>query len=143
MLKTGANSESLKLTKPNVIVDTSIWIVFFKDPSSKEKQEIDLLIDEDRVFIVGIILAELLQGTKSQKELHLLRSKLEVLTFLETTQNTWTKAGMLSHSLRRKGITVPLSDCLISASALEHQCHIFSSDPHFRKIPEIKLYEPS
>ena len=45
-----------------VVADTTVWIEFFNDPESEEKQIIDFLIDEDELALVGPVLAELLQG---------------------------------------------------------------------------------
>ena len=48
-----------------VIVDTSVWIQFFNAPQSKEKTEVDKLLTNNQVVIVGIVVSELLQGTRS------------------------------------------------------------------------------
>jgi predicted nucleic acid-binding protein len=55
-----------------VLVDTSAWIEFFrkKDPWYSV---IAGLMDDKRVCCSGIILAELIQGAKSEKELEILR----------------------------------------------------------------------
>jgi len=54
----------------------------------------------------------------------------------------WGKAGELSSSLRRKGTTIPLMDLIIAARALEHDTEVFTTDPHFEKIPGLKLHCP-
>lgn len=41
-----------------------------------------------------------------------------------------------------KGVTLPLSDLVIAALALEHHCHIYSLGLHFKKIPGLLLYTP-
>lgn len=128
------------MKKDKVIVDTSIWIEFFRNPLSREKKEVDSLLEDNQVFLVGIILAELLQGTKNQKEFELLKSALGALTFCEVTYKTWVKTGEISYQLRRKGITIPLSDCLIAALAFQNNCHVYTSDPHFRKIENLQFY---
>jgi predicted nucleic acid-binding protein len=51
-----------------VIADTSVWIPFFNRPASREKRVLDLLIDTDEVALIGVVLAELLQGCRSQVE---------------------------------------------------------------------------
>ena len=45
-----------------VIADTSVWIPFFNRPDSPEKVAVDRLIDADEVALVGVVLAEWLQG---------------------------------------------------------------------------------
>lgn len=47
-----------------VIADTSVWIPFFNDPASPEKRELDALIDADDLALVGVVLAELIQGCR-------------------------------------------------------------------------------
>jgi len=125
-----------------VIADTSVWIPFFNRPNSREKQTLDLLIDADDVALVGIVLAELLQGCRSHQERDELKDGLLALPYLEVTQSTWVNAGALSAGLLRKGITLPLSDLIIAALAIEHHCPVYSLDDHFRKIPDLPLFKP-
>lgn len=51
-----------------VIADTSVWIAFFNRPDSAEKLALDRLIDADEVALVGVVLAELLQGCRTLSE---------------------------------------------------------------------------
>lgn len=125
-----------------VIADTSVWIPFFNRPNSREKQTLDLLIDADDVALVGIVLAELLQGCRSHQERDELKDGLLALPYLEVTQSTWVNAGAVSAGLLRKGITLPLSDLIIAALAIEHHCPVYSLDDHFRKIPDLLLFKP-
>ena len=125
-----------------VIADTSVWIPFFNRPNSKEKATLDLLIDADEVALVGVILAELLQGCRSREERNEVAEGVPALPYLEVTQTTWLKAGDLSWALLRKGVTLPLSDLVIAALAIEHHCRVYSLDLHFKKIPELLLYTP-
>ena len=129
--------------KAKVIVDTSVWIEYFRRPDSNEKKDVDLLLRDNLAFLGGIILAELLQGTRNEKDFELLRSSLSALPFCEASFDTWANAGYVSYSLRRKGITIPLSDSLIAALALENNCQVYTLDPHFGRIENIKLYEPN
>ena len=125
-----------------VIADTSAWIPFFTDPGSPEKRAMDILIDAEELVLVGIVLAELLQGCRTPNESNEIVSTLSGLRFLETTFATWHQAGELSASLRRRGTTLPLSDVLIASLALQHRCQVYALDPHFREIPGLVLYRP-
>lgn len=51
-----------------VIADTSVWIPFFTRPDSGEKLTLDRLVDADEVALVGVVLAELRQGCRTQSE---------------------------------------------------------------------------
>ena len=88
-----------------VIADTSAWIPFFNRPGSPQKREIDALIDADRLVLVGVVLAELIQGCRTPREAETLASQLMGLPFLDTRVATWRRAGELSFGLRRRGVT--------------------------------------
>ena len=123
-----------------VIADTSVWIPFFNRPDSLEKQEMDALIDGDRLVMVGVVLAELIQGCRTPAETTAIAGTLGGLRYLETSFAIWRRAGELSFSLRRRGVTLPLSDVVIAAVAFEHRCHVYTLDPHFDRIPGLALH---
>jgi len=124
-----------------VIVDTSVWIQFFNAPQSKEKKEIDKLLNDNRVAVVGVIVSELLQGSRSQRDFEKIEDKINALPYMEVSKNTWMEVSRTSFQLRKQGITVPLTDILIAIVARENGCEIYTLDPHFKKIPEVKLYK--
>lgn len=100
-----------------------------------------MLIDADEVALVGVVLAELLQGCRTPSERTTLSESLLALLYFEVAQTTWLRTGDLSAQLLRKGVTLPLSDLLIAALAIEHDCRVYSLDTHFKKIPGLRLYE--
>ena len=126
--------------KAKVLVDTSSWIEYFNKPESKTGASIEALIKNWEICVAGIILTELLQGAKVKNEFNSILESIVALPFLETTMETWIKAGEISFSFRRKGITIPTTDLIISSLALEYDCSILTLDPHFKKIPNLKLY---
>ncbi len=91
-------------------------------------------------MLCRVILTELLQGAKIEKEFNAILENFIVLPFLNTTIDTWVRAGKISFSLRRKGITIPTTDLIIAGLAIEHDCSVFTVDPHFEKIPDLKLF---
>jgi len=122
-----------------ILVDTSAWIEFFrkKDPYYKVILE---LVDNGKVCCLGIILAELLQGAKSQKELDVLKEFLYVFDFLPESTEMWRKAGELSYLLRQKGKAVGLSDCYISVVANTNDATLLTLDKHFEVIGKVKQF---
>lgn len=126
-----------------VIVDTSAWIPFFNRPESTEKRIIEELIDRGEVAVVGVVLAELLQGYRSPEERDELKDALLALPYLGVSQATWIAAGEISAGLLRKGVTLPLTDLVIAAAAIEHRCSVYSLDTHFQKIPGLIRYSPA
>ena len=125
-----------------VIVDTSVWVHFFRSRGSPEHREVDRLLTREEVVMVGPIMAEILQGARSIEEFDQLRIRLAALPYVEATLETWSRSGALSYQLRQQGNTIGLVDLLISALALEHGHRIYSRDEHFERVPELELYEP-
>lgn len=123
-----------------IIVDTSVWVEFFRAPSSPLTRHLLGLLRSNRVVLVGMVLAELLQGIRNSKEAARVRRSLEALPYTETTRSAWQMAGEVSAALRRKGVTVPLSDLVIAAVALGEDCELFTVDPHFELVPQLKLH---
>ncbi|HLE41984.1 MAG TPA: PIN domain-containing protein [Nitrospirota bacterium] len=126
-----------------ILIDTSAWIQFFR---KKEPwySAISMLMDDKRICCSGIILAELIQGAKSEKELEVLRDFRHVFEFLDESTDLWQAAGELSNTLQRKGKSVGLSDCYLAASAKAHKVKILTLDKHFDVIKGaagIGLYE--
>ncbi|MFZ5863554.1 MAG: type II toxin-antitoxin system VapC family toxin [Nitrospirota bacterium] len=123
-----------------VIADTSVWIEFFNRPQSVEKRTLDLLIDGDEAVLIGVVLAELLQGCRTPKDRHEVTEAMLALPYIELTQTTWIRTGDLSSDLLRRGLTVPIPDLMIAAVALEHDCRVYSRDRHFQHIPRLSFY---
>ncbi len=96
-------------------------------------------IASDSVYACGPVLYELVQGARSEKERASLTSALGALPYLEMTEALWVKAGQLSATLRKTGKTVPLSDILIAALAIEHGLSVMTADEHFRLIPGVLI----
>lgn len=128
------------MIEDGVIVDTAILIEFFKGTEGISG-DVSALLQENRLVITGIVLAELLQGMKNLKEELLLNDFLLAVTPLELTTDIWLKAGRLALSLRRKGITLPLTDVAIAALSIEYNLPIFTLDKHFEQIPNLKIYK--
>ena len=126
-----------------VLVDTSVWIEFFRkrDPYYSI---VSRLIDEGQVCCAGIILAELMQGARTEKELAVLGDFPQVFTFIPETLQLWADAGRLSFQLRRKGLTIGLSDCFIAVAAASVRAPVATLDSHFEvlcKPAKITLFD--
>lgn len=125
------------------MIDTSVWIDYFRDSDKELNDFIDRLIDEDVVYTNGVIKSELLIGTKTQKEYDLTKNNLECFHSLELDDRIFSETSEVGFQLKRKGITVPLSDLIIAVQCFEHQLMLIEKDKHFQKIKEcldLKLF---
>lgn len=125
-----------------ILVDTSAWIEFFRHPHSIPASVVEELLDRDWVCTTGIVLAELLQGTRSPKEGETLLAKFEPIERLEVTFDLFVAAGELASTLRRRGAVLPLTDLIVAAVAQAQGCSIYTLDSHFLRIPHVSLYQP-
>jgi predicted nucleic acid-binding protein len=128
-------------TRRRILVDTSVWIAYFRDPSASVGNRLEDLMDADEVFVAGPIIYEVLQGTRTPKEFDTLRDLLGELPFLPVHGETWIGAAGMAAGLRRRGVTLPMTDILLATLARDNQCRIWSLDPHFASIPGVRLFQ--
>lgn len=143
MISITVNSGKKRLMKL-VLVDTCIWVDFFRNFNVALGDRLENLISEDRVLLSDVVRSELLIGARDKKELEELNSVLEGLNVAEINSKTFIKAGELGFLMRREGFTFPLSDLIITAQAINHESQIWTFDKHFstlEKTLEIDLLQ--
>ena len=120
-----------------VLVDTSCWIEYFNRPGTPNAITVEAAIKEDRAALTGVILAELSQGARSEAELSRLKVALGAVRWVATSREVYERAGGIGFELRRRGVTVPITDCVIAAAAESIGGRIFTLDSHFAEISEV------
>ncbi len=123
-----------------VLIDTCIWIPFFNRPHSAEKRIVDALLDEDRVAIIGPILAEVLLGFRRTEHADWVASALRGTHERVLEWDDWRHAAQLGRGLAARGHQLPLTDLVVAAVALRHDVAVYSSDPHFDVVPNLKRF---
>ena len=118
-----------------VLVDTCAWIDFFRNDTGALGDCLAALIEADRAAVTGVVVAELLQGIKTEKEQQSLDFVFATVAYLNTEEQDWRDAGQTMRQLRQKGITVPLTDALIASVARRHGVAVFTVDKHFQHLP--------
>ncbi len=89
--------------------------------------------------MVGVVLTEILRGLRSGTATEV-RDSLTALPFIETTKETWIRAGTIARGLEEEGSQVPLGDLIIAATALQGDHELLTRDRHFERIPGLRLY---
>lgn len=125
-----------------VIVDTNVWLDFFEDAPSITGEALGRLILSREAVLVGIVLAELNRGARSEDERRALHRGLGGVRYLEMTRPAWVRAGRIAEDLDRRGAPVPQPDVFIAALAIESDYELFSRDRHFERIPGLRLHQP-
>jgi predicted nucleic acid-binding protein len=120
--------------KAGYFVDTSVWISYFREGGSDLGDLIDELIDEERVHTNGVVLAELLTGARTPAELERLAAAMAGLRFVQSDRSSFESAGRNGYALKRKGLSVPLSDILIATDCVDHDLVLIETDRHYATI---------
>jgi len=113
------------------LVDTTIWIKYLRGMDETVRERLTALVAEDRVFTTELIIMEILRGARSDKDYRMLHQDFMALPQLETDHEVWEAAWKTSYRLRKKGVNIPLTDTLISSTAIHYGCTLLHSDKHF------------
>jgi len=119
-----------------VIVDTTVWVDFFADRPEPHVRALESSIEQrDDVCICGIILTEVLQGIRREKDYETTRDLFNKLIFLPMAYASFIKAAGIYRSLRRRGITIrkPV-DCMIASVAMQYDIPLLHNDRDFDVI---------
>lgn len=100
---------------------------------------VDALLDEDRAVLCGMVELEIIQGLRP-RERRLVTDLFSALPYLETGRRDYVAAGERLGELRRGGITIPSSDCLIGALCMRHDLSLLTLDRHFEHLPDVKRF---
>ena len=135
-----------------VLVDTSIWSLALRrkniDTPEDDKiftMELQELIKEVRVVIIGPIRQELLSGIPNTTYFTQLKDKLSSFEDLRIKTEEYVLAAQFFNTCRQKGIQGSHIDFLICAVANYNNIPIFTNDNDFKnyaKYLNIKIYNP-
>jgi predicted nucleic acid-binding protein len=125
------------MSADRVLIDTSVWVSYFRGDSPVNSEKVDRLLEGEEVCVPKIVLAELVQGAKSPREISTIKDFLEAFTILDQSSETWWESGNLSRRLKQRGKTIPLLDCYIAVIATENACAVLTLDDHFKEIQRV------
>jgi predicted nucleic acid-binding protein len=121
-----------------ILVDSSVWIDYFSGNSSPETDFLDGVLGVSAVAIGDLILVEVLQGFRHDKDYKTAKRLLGELTTFELLG---TKMALKSadnfRKLRKKGITIRKTvDVIIASFCIEHSLPLLFSDKDFKPFVE-------
>lgn len=122
-----------------VIVDTAIWSLALRrtEPDKNACQELTLLIEEQRVILLGPVRQEILSGYSEESRFELLRSRLSYFDNEPVLDEDYIKASQYHNLCRRRGIQGSHTDFLICACAFRLQAAIYTSDRDFQQYSKV------
>jgi len=116
-----------------VLVDTSVWIDYFNGAASRQTNQLDELLQKGPVAIGDLILAEVLQGFRLERDYHRARSLLLDLPFEALGgRDIALKAADNYRTLRRHGVTVRKTiDAIIATACIVKGLTLLHDDRDF------------
>ena len=132
------------------IVDSSVWIDFFNKKGSKNIEKVIELMYastlEDSIIILPVILQEILQGIRDDKQYELVSVIIHGFKFIDFDPYKYAvKAADLFRALQKKGITIrKANDCLIAAFCIDLNILLIHNDRDFDNIAKhtsLKIYK--
>lgn len=119
-----------------VLIDTSVWSLALRKKQKNEEdnrivRELQELIRELRVVMIGPIRQELLSGISDSAKFRQLRDKLRAFDDAELNSADYEIAAEVSNTCRRKGIQGSHTDFLICSFSINNKCPVFTLDKDF------------
>lgn len=119
-----------------VLVDTSVWINFFKANETGSSLFLKDNLSNIIVATCPVIVQEVLQGILSDKEFKVVSSYFNTLTkFSDNPYELALDAARLYRDIRKAGFTIRKpNDCLIASYAIKNNVRLLHDDKDFYYI---------
>lgn len=116
-----------------IVADTSVWIDYFRGVVAPHTESLDRELSASRIVIGDLIMAELLQGFRQEREFQIARQILENLEYRDFVGRDMAIAAAQNFRvLRKHGITVRKTiDVLIGTFCIENGCILLHNDRDF------------
>jgi predicted nucleic acid-binding protein len=131
-----------------ILIDTSVWIDFLGGRDTLHVKKVERLVESRKdICICGIVLTEVVQGIRENKEYERTKAFLSKLIFLPMIQETFFMAATIYRTCRSRGVTIRnATDCMIAATCIQHGVSLLHNDKDFDLIAtqfNVQIVEPS
>jgi len=120
-----------------IVVDTSVWIDVLNAVDSPSAQRcVGLIKGGEPVALTDVILTEVLQGLRSERESRLVERHLRAFPILRLEDlEDFVLAAALYRSARSAGVTIRKTvDCLIAAPCIRTGAPLLHADEDFDRL---------
>ncbi|MDY7091514.1 MAG: PIN domain nuclease [Acidobacteriota bacterium] len=120
-----------------ILADSSALIEYYRpDGQDRAKSAVVAAISADTLATNGIIQVEVVAFAKSERDFEKLRRDFRAFHQIDLHPAVFELATSLGFRLRRQAITVPTTDLIIAASAIQGDATLLHLDRHFDQIAE-------
>ena len=118
----------------HIIVDSSVWIDYFRGGSTGES--LDYLIDKNIVAVNDLILAELVPFLKMRNQRKIISLLKDIHRFPINIK--WDEIEEYQYRLLKRGLNgIGLPDLIIAQNNIQNEATLFSLDAHFRLMSDV------
>ena len=116
-----------------IVVDSSVWIDFFRGTRTPQAEKLDVLLGTTRIAVGDLILAEVLQGVRDEREFQQVRKTLDSIEQVDLVgREIAVQAAKNFRRLRDLGLTVRKTiDTLIATRCIASNYALLHSDRDF------------
>ncbi len=119
-----------------ILVDTSIWIEFFRGKNRPIAEHLKILLDADEVTLAIPVKVEILSGS-SKAMFPRLRNLLSALPICYPDQDTWNTIDLWLEDAVKSGQHFGFGDLLIAALAVRQDAMLWSLDSDFERMQQL------
>ncbi len=121
-----------------ILADTSIWIDYFNGKFTNETNFLDNALAEGNVIIGDLIILEILQGIRHDKDYTKTKKALETLEQFELFGSSMIfDCANNFRKLRKKGLTIrKTADLIIASFCIKNKIPLLFSDRDFLPFAE-------
>lgn len=117
-----------------ILVDSSVWIDYFLGQDTPQVEILDRCLGVRAVGVGDLILTEVLQGFRDDKDYRIALSLMDELTVFDMLgKHLAVKSAENFRKLRKKGVTIrKTADVIIATYCIEHGLPLLFSDKDFK-----------
>ncbi len=131
-----------------IVVDTSVWVDVLNDNATTQAAQcVELIEGGEPVALTDIVLTEILQGLRSDREARLVERHLSAFPILRLEDlQDFALAASLYRTARRAEIAIRKTlDCLIAAPCVRTNAPLLHADSDFDRLASctsLRVWQP-
>jgi predicted nucleic acid-binding protein len=111
-----------------ILVDSSVWIDFFRGRDTAQVNKLDSLFAEERIVVGDLILTEVLQGFRTEKDFNEAKRTLDTFPTIElagadvalSAAKNYRTLQSLGFTIRKTIDTIIATRCIVDGFRLLH-----------------------
>jgi hypothetical protein len=121
-----------------IVVDTSVWIDYFRKSNPELKQKLDHLILSDHVLMPIMVKLEIFTGL-SKINFTKIKNHMDAFPEIRPTDKTWHNVTDAIQTATQHGKRFSVADLTIAVLATENNARVWSLDGDFKEMSKLKL----